>query len=123
MFSTVNVNFLHIIVSGQSSITKRPLNAATIARSGYDVMFECSMDLIGGDGLQWIRHCADDSITITLNDFVVEEFQGQYEIEGEYNLVILDPQTSDACRYECSNISVPYQTASAQLLVIGMTSS
>ena len=110
-------------MSGQSTIEKSPLNAATVAGLGFDVVLECSMDLMNGDALQWIRHCADGPITVSLNDLVFEEFQGQYEIEGEYNLVILDPQASDACRYECSNIFVPYQTASAQLLVIGMTSS
>ena len=105
---------------GDTVITKAPLNNATISGASEYIEFECSMDLEDGDALQWIRHCADGPVTISVNEFVLEEFAGEYLIDGTYNLRVLWPTHLNAsCMYECRNILLPPVSASAELVVLG----
>ena len=68
-----------------------------------DIQFNCSINYaeIIDTATNWLRENPGSSFHLTRNN--VSNYPRDYEIEGEYNLVIKNVTIHDAIYYECRN--------------------
>ena len=114
---------VHLAFGLISTFETKPLNTHFVIGEDFqNSTFNCSInDNSGLDTAQyWFEYATKpNGRIIASNDFVT--VPSKYVVEGEYNLIILNPETTDAGKYHCQNSrsGSGQIIATAELIVLG----
>ena len=96
-----------------------PQNTVFVIGSDSNPVFNCSLEDEIGRQQQWYHFPRNGNSALLSADEATSN-EDKHEIQGEYNLVILNPDTTDAGEYHCTNVNFgDFKRARADLVVIG----
>ena len=118
----MNIYFVGVICQDIATFTVSPINTCFVLGGvEADVQFNCSINhvLPADTAVIWYSDNFGAQESLTSNT-IVNDIE-KYDVQGEYNLLVLNVATSDVKDYICTNLlsGSGSITASAELVMIG----